>query len=74
MDKLTEQYYKARIDEIKERLEEKRLLDENDDSDDLYNKFYETEDGNPNEDVEYENFIWNRKKSNDNITDTMDGK
>lgn len=74
MDKLTEQYYKARIDEIKERLEEKRLLDGNDDSDDLYNKFYETEDGNPNEDVEYENFIWNRKKSNDNITDTRDGK
>ena len=73
MDRETKQKFITEIEKIRKIIEE-RKLQEQAESDDLYEKFYEPEEGEPNEDVYYENFVWNRKKSNDNIKDTGDGK
>lgn len=77
MAKLTEQQIREKISYLQNELKRANNLRENSkntESDELYDKFYEPEEGNPNEDVYYENFVWNRKKSNDNLKDTGDGK
>ncbi len=74
---LTKRELKEKISYLHKKLKRINNLSEdteNAESDELYDKFYEPEEGNPKEDVYYENFVWNRKKSNENIKDTGAGK
>ncbi len=78
MAKSTEHQIRKKIQQIREKLEERKSLSETDESEpyeDSYEAYYEKDKTGPeNEDVICGKFVWNRKKSNENITDTSDGK